>query len=136
MAILRNREILEMSPEEIDKKIIELKADLSKQKAGIAIQGAPENPGRVRVLRRTIARLYTVRKLITSGKINALERKKSSLIRMSVKREESSETEAKDTDKAVKQESGKPDKQVMPENKPGLESDKDDIKNKNSEEMK
>lgn len=61
MSIIRSREIRELSPEDLDKKLEELKTDLFKERSTMAIQGAPENAGRVRELRRTIARLLTIK---------------------------------------------------------------------------
>ena len=52
-----------MSPEEIQAKITELSGDLSKMKSQIRSGGAPENSGKIREIRRTIARLKTAAKL-------------------------------------------------------------------------
>ncbi|MCS4541587.1 MAG: 50S ribosomal protein L29 [Euryarchaeota archaeon] len=68
MAILRKGKIREMSPEEIDEKIKELRTDLARIRASIAAGGPPENPGRIRALRKTIARLLTIKKEIQKPK--------------------------------------------------------------------
>lgn len=60
MAILRMREIREMSTEERRRRLEELKAELSRLKAMVRAGGSIENPGRIRELRRTIARILTV----------------------------------------------------------------------------
>lgn len=60
MAILRKDEIRKMKPDERENKLIELRAELSKQRALIAAGGALENPTRARLLRRTIARIITI----------------------------------------------------------------------------
>ena len=57
MAILKMRAIREMSAEDIEKKLNEMRLDLMKERGKIKVGGVPENPGRVRQLRRTIARL-------------------------------------------------------------------------------
>ncbi|NVM02889.1 MAG: 50S ribosomal protein L29 [Candidatus Helarchaeota archaeon] len=62
MAILRKSEIRKMKYEEKEHKLIELKAELSKQRALISAGGALENPTKARLLRRTIARLLTIMK--------------------------------------------------------------------------
>ncbi|MBU7023898.1 MAG: 50S ribosomal protein L29 [Theionarchaea archaeon] len=60
MAILRAESIRDMSFEEMKEKRQELRAEYSKEKALLATGTAPENPGRIRALRRTIARLNTL----------------------------------------------------------------------------
>ncbi len=60
MAILRTSEIRKMKVEEMENKLIELKAELNKQRALISAGGALENPSKARLLRRTIARLVTI----------------------------------------------------------------------------
>lgn len=60
MAILRMSQIREMSPEERNRRLDEMKTELSKLKTMISAGGSVENPGRVKELRKTIARLKTV----------------------------------------------------------------------------
>ncbi len=60
MAILRMVQIREMSPEERDRRLDEMKTELSKLRTMISAGGSVENPGRVKELRKTIARLKTV----------------------------------------------------------------------------
>ena len=60
MAILRSEEIRDMSLEEMKEKRGELRAEQSKEQALLATGTAPENPGRIRELRHTIARLNTI----------------------------------------------------------------------------
>ena len=60
MAILRMREIREMTPDERRRKLEELRTELSRLKAMVRAGGSIENPGRIRELRRTIARILTV----------------------------------------------------------------------------
>ena len=60
MAILRMSQIREMSPEERDRRLDEMKTELSKLRTMISAGGSVENPGRVKELRKTIARLKTV----------------------------------------------------------------------------
>ncbi|WP_424359678.1 50S ribosomal protein L29 [Methanocella sp. MCL-LM] len=62
MAILRAKDIRGMSDKDLDKQLKDLRNDLLKQHAISATGGAPENPGRIRELRRTIARILTIRK--------------------------------------------------------------------------
>lgn len=61
MAILRSEEIRDLSIEEMDEKLAELRVELLRQKSMIASGGAPENPGRIKEIRRTIARILTIK---------------------------------------------------------------------------
>ena len=49
-----------MSEEEQAKRLRELKLELAKDKSNVAIGGTVKNPGRIREMRRAIARLNTV----------------------------------------------------------------------------
>ncbi|AFD00083.1 LSU ribosomal protein L29P [Methanocella conradii HZ254] len=62
MAILRAKEIREMSDDQLQKQLKDLRNELLKERAITATGGAPENPGRIRELRRTIARILTIMK--------------------------------------------------------------------------
>ncbi len=60
MPILRKREIRQLLPEERDKKLAELRAELVKLRTSVKAGGNVENVGRVRELRRTVARILTM----------------------------------------------------------------------------
>ena len=60
MPILRKREIRQLLPEERDKKLAELRTELTKLRTSVRSGGNVENPARVRQLKRTIARILTV----------------------------------------------------------------------------
>ncbi len=60
MPKLRPREIREMSEVEREKRLVELRTELSNQRAILASGGAVENTGKIRTLRKTIARIMTV----------------------------------------------------------------------------
>ncbi len=60
MPILRKREIRQLLPEERDKKLVELQTELSKLRTSVKAGGNVENAGRIRELRRTIARILTM----------------------------------------------------------------------------
>lgn len=62
MAILKNKEIRGLGVEEIEAKIAELSNEYSKMKSQIRSGGAPENSGKMREIKRTIARLKTIYK--------------------------------------------------------------------------
>jgi len=61
MPILRIKEIREMSSEERNKKIAELKTELLRLKTMIKAGGTIENPARIRQIRKTIARILTIK---------------------------------------------------------------------------
>jgi large subunit ribosomal protein L29 len=62
MAILYTEEIRDMTPAERTAELEELKTELLNAKAVQAAGGAPDNPGRIKELRRTIARIKTVQR--------------------------------------------------------------------------
>ena len=61
MAILRASEIREMTAEELEDKLSQLQKDLMKVRGVLASGGIPENVGRIRETRRTIARINTLK---------------------------------------------------------------------------
>ncbi len=61
MAILRSEEIRDLSLEELEEKLKELRNELLREKSMIASGGAPENPGRIKEIKRTIARILTIK---------------------------------------------------------------------------
>jgi large subunit ribosomal protein L29 len=62
MAILRPDEIRDMTERERQEEREELETELLNAKAVKAAGGAPENPGRIKELRRTIARIKTIQR--------------------------------------------------------------------------
>lgn len=60
MVILHVEEIRDMTPAEREAEVEELRTELLNMKAVQAAGGAPENPGRIGELKRTIARLKTI----------------------------------------------------------------------------
>ena len=62
MAIVKAKEIREMTDDKLQKQLADLKNELLKERAITSTGGAPENPGRIRELRRTIARILTIQK--------------------------------------------------------------------------
>ncbi|ESP88899.1 50S ribosomal protein L29 [Candidatus Halobonum tyrrellensis] len=62
MAILHTAEIRDMTSAERESELEELETELLNAKAVQAAGGAPDNPGRVGELRRTIARIKTIQR--------------------------------------------------------------------------
>jgi len=62
MAILYPDEIRDMTPAEREAELEELETELLNAKAVQAAGGAPDDPGRIGELRRTIARIKTIQR--------------------------------------------------------------------------
>ena len=62
MAVLNTKEIREMEPTERKEKLYELRNELMHEQGIAAMGGAPTNPGKIRALRISIARILTVMK--------------------------------------------------------------------------
>lgn len=62
MAILRVDEIRNMSTEERLDELETLNNEIIRERAIASAGGAPENPGRIGEIRRTIARIKTIQK--------------------------------------------------------------------------
>mgnify|MGYP003976126699 CR=1 FL=1 len=63
MSIIRKNELVQMDEKSLDGKLVELKKELIKINAQVAIGTVPENPGKIKEIRRTIARINTLKKL-------------------------------------------------------------------------
>jgi len=68
MAILRPKQIREMSKKDLQSKFVELKKELVRIKAQISKGTLPENPGRTKEVRRTIARINHINKEVLKEK--------------------------------------------------------------------
>lgn len=62
MAILRKKEIRNMNEKDLDKRMTELKLEIAKERANISIGATATSPGRIRGMRKTIARINTIKK--------------------------------------------------------------------------
>ena len=62
MAIIKKNELKQMDKKTLSEKLLGLKKELVKVNAHIAMGSLPENPGRTREIKRTIARLITILK--------------------------------------------------------------------------
>lgn len=60
MALLRMNEIRELSPEERQERLKRLKDDLMHERGLAAMGGAPASPGKIRAIRKNIARILTL----------------------------------------------------------------------------
>lgn len=71
MAILHPEEIRDMTPAEREAELEDIRTELLNAKAVKAAGGAPENPGRIGELRRTVARIKTIQR--EEGDVEASE---------------------------------------------------------------
>jgi large subunit ribosomal protein L29 len=60
MVILRSKEIRDMGIDEIQKKLDELKAEYAKNVSKSSAAGVYDNPGKIKELKKTIARVLTI----------------------------------------------------------------------------
>lgn len=68
MAIIRSKDVRKMNEKEFEEKELELKKELMKLRSQVASGTPPENPGRIKALKRTLARLATIKKEVISAK--------------------------------------------------------------------
>lgn len=61
MAIMRVKQIREMKSEDLDKRMAELKLELSKEMSNVKMGRPVKNTGRIKQLRKTIARIHTIK---------------------------------------------------------------------------
>ncbi len=62
MAIFKIEEIRNMSEEEITEELQKLESELIRERGIVTAGGAPEKPGRIKDIRKTIARIKTVQR--------------------------------------------------------------------------
>ena len=61
MVKLRVKELRKLKPDDRDKKLRELKLELLKERGNIEMGGNIKNPGRIKIIRKDIARLNTLK---------------------------------------------------------------------------
>ena len=64
MAILKSKKIRELNDKEADDRLRELQLELFKENGSKEIGGTVKNPGNIREMRRTIARIKTIKKKV------------------------------------------------------------------------
>ncbi len=60
MAVLKKNELKSMSKENMKVKVTEMRKELMKLQSQVARGTPPENPGKIRSLKRNIARILTI----------------------------------------------------------------------------
>lgn len=73
MAMLRVKQIREMSPKDMDSKLAEIRLELMKEAGNIKMGKPIKNTGRIGEMKRTVARILTIKNEI---KIKQKEMKK------------------------------------------------------------
>lgn len=68
MPLIRMKEIRDLTEDEIQRRLSELRAELFKLRGVSKAGGAVENPGRIREIRKTIARILTIQAERKRGK--------------------------------------------------------------------
>lgn len=59
---MKTKEIREMTKEDREKRLEEIRTELMHERGIAAMGGAPPNPGKIKTLRTTIARILTVQR--------------------------------------------------------------------------
>lgn len=62
MAFMRKKDIRKLEDKELEKKMNEMRLELAKQRASVKIGASVTSPGRIRELRKTVARGLTIKK--------------------------------------------------------------------------
>lgn len=75
MAILRAKEIRKMEAGELARKTDELRRELVRLKAQASMGTAPESPGKIKAIKKTIARVLTIKHQMSSTKQEATKSK-------------------------------------------------------------
>jgi large subunit ribosomal protein L29 len=60
MAIIRSNDVRKLTDKDFESKMSEIKKELLKLRAQRSAGSSPENPGRIKALRRTVARMITI----------------------------------------------------------------------------
>ncbi len=63
--MVKKKELKKLTAEEREKQLREIEMSLMKANSQVASGGAPKNPGQIRHMKKTIARILTYNKLAT-----------------------------------------------------------------------
>ncbi|MCX8178362.1 MAG: 50S ribosomal protein L29 [Candidatus Aenigmarchaeota archaeon] len=58
---MKKKDLKKMSESDLDKQLKELRLDLLKEKGNVEMGGNVKNPGKIRSIRKTIARILTLK---------------------------------------------------------------------------
>lgn len=68
MAVLKIKQIREMKDEDLNKRLSDLRLELMKELGNVRMGRPIKNPGRIKELRKAIARILTIKKERGKGK--------------------------------------------------------------------
>lgn len=60
MAVIRIRELRNMSQKDLNEKLADIRKEVMSERAKIATGGLPDNPGKLAEMRKVIARIKTI----------------------------------------------------------------------------
>ncbi|MCD6477351.1 MAG: 50S ribosomal protein L29 [Candidatus Aenigmarchaeota archaeon] len=60
MSLIKKSELKKMEKAELMKRLSDFRLELAKEKSQIAVGGSPSNIGRIREIRKTIAKILTI----------------------------------------------------------------------------
>lgn len=60
MAIARSKDLRKLDAPELHKRLAELQLSIAKERANVAIGASTASPGKIREMRRTVARIQTI----------------------------------------------------------------------------
>ena len=87
MAIIKKSEIQKMGPKQLEEKKIELQKEMIKINAQLSTKTTPENPGRIKAVKKTIARINT---LLTQKKEETSQQPAAPTTKKEVKKQKTS----------------------------------------------
>jgi len=70
------KEIRDMKPEDLDKKLSELRLELGKELGNVKMGRAVKNPGKIKQMRKSIAQILTVKKELSKSKKSKKSKKR------------------------------------------------------------
>ena len=59
MSLLKKKQLRQMTHPDLVNRLNELRLELAKERGQIAVGGSPSNPGKVKEIKKTIARILT-----------------------------------------------------------------------------
>ena len=69
MAILRSKQIRDMNADEQKKKMNDIRLELAKELGKINVGSPADNPGKIKAMKKTIARMLTLQREQASKKV-------------------------------------------------------------------
>jgi len=79
--MIKKQELKQMNPERLDATLVELKKDLMKLQSQISTGKNPEKPGRIKQIKKNIARIHTYKTQLKKSIKNQLKKPKEEKIK-------------------------------------------------------